>query len=69
MAERSAGSFKANFYAPAVAWTPRGEPAPLLLCMSQCGSVLTRKPEELSRRQRKRHTKLLSRKEEFSGGS
>ncbi|TNN37967.1 hypothetical protein EYF80_051864 [Liparis tanakae] len=30
---------------------------------------LTRKPEELSSRQRKRHTKLLSRKEEFSGGS
>lgn len=29
----------------------------------------TRKPEELSRRQRKRHTKFLSRKEEFSGGS
>lgn len=31
--------------------------------------LLTRKPEELSRRQRKRHTKLLSRKDEFSGGS
>lgn len=30
---------------------------------------LTRKPEELSRRQRKRQTKLLSRKDEFSGGS
>lgn len=29
----------------------------------------TRKPEELSRRQRKRQTKFLSRKEEFSGGS
>ena len=29
----------------------------------------TRKPEELSRRQRKRQTKLRSRKEEFSGGS
>lgn len=29
---------------------------------------LTRKPEELSRRQRKRHMKFLSRKEEFSGG-
>lgn len=29
---------------------------------------LTKKPEELSRRQRKRHMKLLSRKDEFSGG-
>lgn len=32
-------------------------------------STLTRKPEELSSRQRKRQMKPLSRKEEFSGGS
>lgn len=31
--------------------------------------TLTRNPEELSRRHRKRQTKFLSRKEEFSGGS
>lgn len=30
---------------------------------------LTRKPEELSNKQRKRQMKPLSRKEEFSGGS
>lgn len=42
------------------------------LCLQKteaCEWKLTRKPEELSRRQRKRHTKFLSRKDEFSGGS
>lgn len=33
------------------------------------GTAPTRKPEQLSRRQRNRHTKFLSRKDEFSGGS